>query len=106
MKSPLAAATHYCTLLCLSHGDLSLYLSVCLSVSLPGWLLTTAVCVTVAHILSTLIVCLYGLLLVCFVLAWQCLFVLSAVLNCFMILLFEFECLSFFAIRLSARLSP
>lgn len=45
MKSPLAAATHYCTLLCLSHGDLSLYLSVCLSVSRPGWLLTTAVCV-------------------------------------------------------------
>lgn len=74
MKSPLAAATHYCTLLCLSHGDLSLYLSVCLSVSLPGWLLTTAVCVTVGHILSTLIVCLYSLLLVCFVLVWWCLF--------------------------------
>lgn len=31
MKSPLAAATHDCTLLCLSHGDLSLYLSAFLS---------------------------------------------------------------------------
>lgn len=36
MKSLLAAAAHYCTLLCLSHGDLSLYLFVCLLVSLAG----------------------------------------------------------------------
>lgn len=39
MKSLLAATTHYCTFLCLSHGDLSLYLFLCLFVSLAGWLL-------------------------------------------------------------------
>lgn len=65
MKSPLAAATHYCTLPCLSHGDLSLDLSVCRFVSPPGWLLRTAVCVrvcvTVGCLLPTLSVCLYSL---------------------------------------------
>lgn len=63
MKSPLAAAAYYCTLPCLSHGDLSLDLSVCLFVSPPDWLLRTAVCARVGQlvIFCQLLLCLFML---------------------------------------------
>lgn len=72
MKSPLAAAAHYCTLPCLSHGDLSLDLSVCLFVSPPGWLLRTAVCVcvTAGRLLPTLTLFVYAAYSRC-VLFWR-----------------------------------
>lgn len=58
MKSLLAAATHYCTLLCLSQGDRSLSLFVCVFVSLDGWLAAkTPVChwLIIAHIYTLIL---------------------------------------------------